>query len=191
MLIVLFRGFSFFTHFPWLQPLVGFADYIGSNLLSNHIIAIYCHCLSPRTMASFHRPRCWLLYFIVFFLPPHGLVQPLVDFADYIGSIFLRNHTIAMHNHCFSPSTMASFHSHHCWLLCFLIILFSLPTDDCDHSLVSLITLVVLCWAITLSLYFYISLPPLSDQLCGITFISDFYSSVVLPYHCRFCLLLF
>ena len=64
--LLFFCRFYLFPHCPWVQPLVGFTYYIGSTLMSNHIIAIYHNCFSAITMASFHCHRCWLLYFEVF-----------------------------------------------------------------------------------------------------------------------------
>ena len=62
--------------------LLGIADFIGSTLVSNNIIAIYHHCLSPITMALFHCHRCWSLYYVVLFFPPHVWLRPIVGIAD-------------------------------------------------------------------------------------------------------------
>ena len=122
---------------------------------------------------------------------PHIWVQPHIGVSNCVVISLLRYQIIVIYHHCFSPNTMVLFHRHRCWLLYFCITIFYLLTDDCDHSLGSMITLEVLFWSIILSLYCYISLSPLSAGLCGITFISDFYSSAMAPYHHKFCLLLF
>ena len=85
---------------------------------------------------------------------------------------------------------MALFQRHHFLIFIFWFFLLFLPIFECDHYLGSLITLEVPFWAIILWMYRYISLSPLSDWFCGITFFSEFYSSAIAPYYRRFCLLL-
>ena len=53
---------------------------------------------------------------------------------------------------CFSHRTMVSFHCHRCWLL-FSVFFGFLISHECDHSLGSLLTPKLLCWAIILSPY--------------------------------------
>ena len=96
-----------------------------------------------------------VIKFLIFFLP-HGWVRPLVEIADYIRTSFMSNHIIAIYHHCFSLSTIVSFHCHHCLLIYFESFLWILHTYECDHSLGLLITLEVLCWAIVLFLYIII-----------------------------------
>ena len=76
------------------------------------------------------------------------------------GITFLSNHNIAIYHHCFSPSTMASFHRHRFLLLHFEGFLWLLPKGKFNQSLVLLIALEVLIWAIILLLYCCISLSP-------------------------------
>ena len=129
---------------------------------------------------------CYILSYL--FPPTNGWVWPLVGIADYIGSTLLIDHIIPIYHHCFSPSTISSFKSHRCRLLYIWSFLWFLPMDECNHLLGLPITLELLFWAIILSLYFYISLSPLSPGLCGITFVSDFYSSAMALYHRYLCL---
>ena len=96
LLIAIFWFFSVTLPHGWVRPLVGISAYIGSNFLSDRIIAIYHHCFPPSTMASFHYHHCWLLYFYFFMIPPYGWLQPLVGIADSIGITFLINHIIAI-----------------------------------------------------------------------------------------------
>ena len=160
-LIVIFCHITFFSRCWWVQPLVGISNYIGSTLMSDHIIATYYLFF---LWSKWHRfivtvVDCYILNFPV--ISTYGLVQPLVWIADYIGNTLLRDHIIAIYHHCFYPSIMSLFCRHCCWLLYFEVFLWFLPMNDCDHSLGFLITLKVLCWAIIFSLYCYVSLSPL------------------------------
>ena len=67
LLIVIFWSFSVINSQRWVLPLVRITDYIGTTLLSDHIIAIYHHCFSPIIMKWFQCNRCWLLYFEVLY----------------------------------------------------------------------------------------------------------------------------
>ena len=69
---------------------------------------------------------------------------------------------------------MAAFHRHHCWLLYLDIFLWFIPNDKCNHMLGYMITLEVLFWRDYIISILYISLSPLSDGLCGITFLESF-----------------
>ena len=111
-------------------------------------------------MASYRGYRCWLLFFVVVicFLLAHEcdyslglLIKP---------EIIIRAIILLLYIIFFSPSTMALFCHYRCWLLYFVIFLCFLPTYECNHLLGYLITLEVLCWAITLLLYIILfSLP--------------------------------
>ena len=118
--IFLFLCFSWFPHCPWMRPLVQIAAYIGSTLLSNRIISICHHCFSTSTMSSFHRHRCWLLYFEVFLL--FTIINDCnhsLGFLIILEITLLSDQIIAIYHDCFSTNTMESFHHHYCWLLYF------------------------------------------------------------------------
>ena len=66
MLIIIFWCFSVINLHGWVRQIVWITAYIGSNFMSNRIIAINHHCFSLSTMASFNCHRCWLLYFHFF-----------------------------------------------------------------------------------------------------------------------------
>ena len=124
-------------------------------------------------------------FFSLFYLFSHfPWFLTLVGFAEYIGSNFLRDHNIARYHHCFSPSTMKSFHHQRCWLLFFEVFLWLFPTDKWDHSLGLLLTLEVLFWAIIISLYIFI----VFSQHNGVVSLSPFliviyWSFYLIPYH--------
>ena len=61
------------------------------------------------------------------------------------------------HGEFFSPSTMASYHHQHCWLLFVVVFIWFLFASECDHLLRSLITPEEISWAIILSLYIIMS----------------------------------
>ena len=86
--------FSYLFFFPhrWVWPLVGIIYYIRITFLSDHISAIYHHCFSPITIASFHRHRCWFLYFLMIIFS----LRTFVGMSDYIISIFMIDHIIAI-----------------------------------------------------------------------------------------------
>ena len=58
LLIVIFWSFSVIPPHGWVRPLIWIVAYIGSNFLSDCIIAVYHNYFSPITMASFHRYCC-------------------------------------------------------------------------------------------------------------------------------------
>ena len=97
--LLYFLIFIFSSH-RWVRPLVGIAAYTGSTFLSDRIIAIYHHCfiLSQWSHFIITVVDCYIFFSVI---PAHGLVQPLVGVADYIGSTFLIDNIIAIyHYHC-------------------------------------------------------------------------------------------
>ena len=93
----------------------------------------------------------------IYLFPPHWWVRPLVDIDDHIVNTFMRDHIITLYHHWFYPITMASFHRHPCYIYIYIYIYTYcfLPRDECDQSLVSLITLEVIFWTIISLLYWY------------------------------------
>ena len=67
---------------------------------------------------------------------------------------------------CYFPITMVLYHCHHCWLLFFVDLHCYLPMDNFNHSLVSLTTVNVPCWAILLELFIiFVFLPELCCRI--------------------------
>ena len=140
----------------WVRPLFGITGFIASTSLRYHIIAVYHHCFSPRTMASFYHHCCWLLHFDFFYvITPQRWFQPLIQIAACIGSTLLIDCIIAIYHHCFSTSTMVLFHHCRCWLLFFDFFKRFLRMYYYYQSLISLVTLEWIFWEIISSLYLY------------------------------------
>ena len=101
-------------------------------------------------------PLLIVIFCCFHFFLPHGWVHPLVGIADYIGSTLLIDYIITIYHHFFLPAQWRCFTVTvvDCHIFCSFFP--PLPTDECYHSLVSVITLEVLCWDIILSLYIII-----------------------------------
>ena len=114
--------------------------------------------------------HCHGLFFCRFyFFPPRGRVRPLVGITDYIRSTLLSDHIIDIYHYFIQdpygldcavwPYLEILFQGNGTisllpLFIVFLYFLICLPfTDECDHLLVSLITLGVLFWEIILSLF--------------------------------------
>ena len=116
------------NHHGWLQPLIGFSDYIGSTLPCDNIIyiTIIVFIQSQWSCFTVNVVDYYILKFSV--ITHHGWLRPLVGIAAYIGSIFPSNYIIAINCLCWSLSIMYSFHCHRCWLLYFEVFLLFLIT---------------------------------------------------------------
>ena len=68
---------------------------------------------------------------------------------------------------CVSPSTVVSFHHHHCWLLFLAVFLCFLIAHECDYTFGSLLTSELLCWAIILLPYNPPRKPAYGLDLCS------------------------
>ena len=88
--------------------------------------------LSMRTIASFHRHRCWFLYFKVF-CDSSPRMSATTRWNCCLHWKYLAERSYYCYISSFSPSTMALFHRHICWLLYFEVFLWSLLTDECDQ----------------------------------------------------------
>ena len=77
--------------------------------------------------------------------------MPFHLFLDFYSSLLLL--VILSQIVFFSPSMMALFHRHHCWLLFFGYFLGFLIAHECDHSFGLLLTSELLFWAIIFSPY--------------------------------------
>ena len=153
-MIVFFRHFSLFHHCQWVQPLIGFAYYIGSTLLSDHIIAIYHHYFFSKDNGIISSSPLLIVIFWSFYVtPPHGWVKPTIGFAGYIKNYFSERSNYCYiyiyicldHNGVVLPSPLLIF--------IFWIFAWFLLTYECYHSFRLLITLKVTFWKIVLSPY--------------------------------------
>ena len=143
-----------FPHILRLQPLVVFADYIGSTLLRNHNITIYHHCFSLNTMASFWYHFCWLLHFKkILWLLFTDEYNNLLGLLITLEITLLKDQIIDIYHDCFYPSTMASFRCHHCLLLYFKVFLWLFLTYEWDNLFGLLLTLELIFQVIVLSSY--------------------------------------
>ena len=124
LLIDIFCRFHLFVPHGWVQLLVGIADYIGSTLLIDHIITIYHNCFSPSTMALFYCHSCRLLYFAVFIVSFPLMSATTCWYRWLHWKYFSERSHYHYISSFFSPSTMASFHCHCCWLLYFVVFIF-------------------------------------------------------------------
>ena len=139
-------------------------------------------CFSLNTMASFHCHRCLLLFFVVFlcFLIAHEcehLLGSLITWEVLCWAIILLLYIIIVflraQSHRFDITVVD------CYILIFFLWL--LPTDECDHLLVSLLTLGVIFWVIALSLYIIIVFLPAQWHHFTTTIV-DYYIFIFLWY---------
>ena len=130
LLIVIFWSFSVIPPHIWARLLFWVAAYIGTTILSDRIIAIYPHCISPSTMVCFRRHRRWLLYFEVFYDSSYLLTATTRSDSWLHWKLLCWAMKSSLYIMIFfSLSIMASFHRHHFWMLYFEVSLSFLPTD--------------------------------------------------------------
>ena len=113
---------------------------------------------------------CWIFYVWrhvqYFTIRTVNIVIKIKFIIRFLVLIVTSRHPITVS--FFSPSIMASFHRHRCWLLCFVIFLCFLIVHECEHSLGLLIILKEIFWAIILSLFMMVVSFP--AQCCRFTF---------------------
>ena len=114
LFIVIFKIFYVISFHRWVRPLVWITDYLRTTVMSGRIIPIYHHCFYPRTMAWFHRHRCWFLYFELLYDSSYLLNATTNSdgwfhwkyFSGWSNHWYMPWFFFSDHNGVFSPSTL-------------------------------------------------------------------------------------
>ena len=125
---------SFHCHHCWLLYLEVFYDSSSSMTASAywygllHLkLLLWAIQSSPYIMIGFSHhngvvspsPLLTIIFWSLSTIHPHRWVHLLIWIAASIGNTFLINFIVSIYHHFFSPSTMMTFHCHHCSFLYF------------------------------------------------------------------------